>query len=73
MKETRKEELSILSGNSPPSPPPQKKKIIPKIVFLSLVVKTWKEGSLKARGFVKEDEKINFVLSCPGLIYLRVL
>ena len=72
MKETRKEELSILSGNSPPSPPP-KKKIIPKIVFLSLVVKTWKEGSLKARGFVKEDEKINFVLSCPGLIYLRVL
>ena len=73
MKETRKEELSILSGNSPPSPPPKKKKIIPKIVFLSLVVKTWKEGSLKARGFVKEDEKINFVLSCPGLIYLRVL
>ena len=26
MKETRKEELSILSGNSPPSPPPPKKK-----------------------------------------------
>ena len=50
MKETRKEELSILSGNSPPSPPPPKKKkkkeIISKIVFLSLVVKTWKEGNL---------------------------
>ena len=26
MKETRKEELSILSGNSPPPPPPKKKK-----------------------------------------------
>ena len=51
MKETRKEELSILSGNSPPPPPlPKKKKekkeIISKIVFLSLVVKTWKEGDL---------------------------
>ena len=49
MKETRKEELSILSGNSPPSPPKKKKKkkeIISKIVFLSLVVKTWKEGNL---------------------------
>ena len=48
MKETRKEELSILSGNSlpSPSPPPKKKAIISKIVFLSLVVKTWKEGNL---------------------------
>ena len=50
MKETWKEELSILSGNSPPPPPKKKKKkkkeIISKIVFLSLVVKTWKEGNL---------------------------
>ena len=49
MKETWKEELSILSGNSPPAPPKKKKKkkeIISKIVFLSLVVKTWKEGNL---------------------------
>ena len=53
MKETWKEELFWLEFLfcrviHPPLPPPPKKKkkkeIISKIVFLSLVVKTWKEG-----------------------------